>query len=101
MNFIFKTEIKIHRNIYRNRCTYQVQVFAGLTEKETLHAILLGLVYNMMESGIATSAKNGQKETYCWIIHHIITLVCYKESHWCLLDFGILFKALKYVHADM
>lgn len=47
--------------------TYQVQVFAGLAEKEALHAVLLGLVYNMMERGIATSAYN--IISYCKLIH--------------------------------
>lgn len=38
--------------------TYQVKVFACLTEEEALHAILFGFVHNMVESGIPTSAND-------------------------------------------
>lgn len=38
--------------------TYQVKVFACLTEEEALHAILFGFVHDMVESGIPTSAND-------------------------------------------
>lgn len=38
--------------------SYQVKVFACLTEEEALHAILFGFVHDMVESGVPTSAND-------------------------------------------
>lgn len=67
MNFHFKIGFNKGTNMLSERGTYQVQVFAGLTEKETFHAVLLGLVYNMMECGIATSAKKQLSKNILYI----------------------------------
>lgn len=37
--------------------TYQIQVFTGLTEKEAFHPVLFRLVYDVMQRGIPTPAK--------------------------------------------
>lgn len=37
--------------------SYQVQVFACLTEEEALHSILFGFVHDVVESGIPTSVN--------------------------------------------
>lgn len=38
--------------------SYQVKVFACLTEEEALHAIFFGFVNNMVESGVPTPANH-------------------------------------------
>ena len=43
---------------YIQAITYQVKVFAGLTEKKALHAILFGFVHDMVESSVPTSENN-------------------------------------------
>lgn len=38
--------------------SYQVKIFACLTEEEALHAILFGFIHDMVESGITTSGND-------------------------------------------
>lgn len=42
--------------------TYQIQIFAGLTEKEALHPVLLGFVDDVMQCSIPTPARQLSSE---------------------------------------
>lgn len=80
--------------------SYQVKVFACLTEEEALHAILFGFVHDMVESGVPTSA-NDTTRLKVHTSKHRETPPKKVKSTWSTPDFGIFLKALKNIHSNV
>lgn len=78
--------------------SYQVEVFACLAEEEALHAILFGFLYNVVKSGIPTPA---QVTTHFETHTSKPVWSSSEELRKFPPDFGIFFKALENIHADM